>query len=87
MKLHEAKQARSEVLRQSRANGDQVEQIMHEVDVVESEVQKIIKRFSRRLERYRADLAKRANAAAAEAEVGDGSPTGPDTGDGEEGGK
>jgi len=83
MKLHEAKQARSEALRKCRQNGDRVEEIMREAEEIEGEVQKFIRRFTRRLERYRADLAERMNAAAASADVGDVQPAEPDTEDGQ----
>jgi len=69
MKLHEAKQAHSEAIKRSRKNGDEVERIKQEAEEVEGEVQKMIKRFSRRLERYRAMVAERVNEAAANAEV------------------
>lgn len=81
MKLNKAKQACSEAIRKSRKNGDRVEEIMREADEVEGEVQKMIRRFTRRLERYRADLAKRVNAAAANADVGDVHHAGSDAAD------
>jgi len=84
MKLHEAKQARSEALKKCRQNGDRVEEIMREADEVEGEVQKFIRRYSQRLKRYRDRLAERMNAAAASADVGGGPSTEPDAADGEE---
>ncbi len=71
MKLHEAKQASSEAMKRSRRNGDRVEQIIREADVVEGEVQKMIRRFSQRLKRFRDKMTERVNEAAANADVGD----------------
>lgn len=72
MKLHEAKQASSEALRKSRQNGDRVEEIMREADEIEGEVQKLIRRFTRRLERYRANLVRRVNESTTKTGIVDG---------------
>lgn len=71
MKLHEAKQASSEAIRKSRKNGDRVKQIIREVDEIEGEVQKTIRRFSQRLKRYHANLTKRTKVPPADVDVVD----------------
>lgn len=71
MKAVKAKRAQ-EAAQKSRENGERVEQIIREADVVEGEVQKTIRRFRQRLKRHRDMVAERASKAAEAANARDG---------------